>query len=627
VLACGLGIAAGIASGCSAAGVEAPSGGPNASGGSAVDGSGGAQSFGGVGIDVTVDGSAAGSSGGLKDGWWIPADLPAPWAYYNEAGAKGYKDSLLPSEARDWFSGTTTTAGAPSIVYPLDAAMHPVNQGAITFQWWQGDANNTVFRIDATGANGTRYGFYVPCDTSRTAATQCVYDMPESDWLWMAVDNIGRDVTFTVSGSSGPGAAVATSPAVRGRFSPEPVLGALYYWAAQAEVIKRASFGARKAVAFIEPNSDTNQFACAGCHAVSRNGKVIAFGVTPASEAAIPAERNGDYVQAIQVAPTSAPTQPYVGPAKGPHGEPLDHFGHNVALSPDGSLAVINRIPADDLISAAPYYESTTWPQSIELRGSESGNTLAKYNRGHDLFGADSLPIFPEFSPNGSSIVASLDTGGWTYLTWNARIAVLPITNSTLGAPRIVAAAAVPDGFLSYPSWSPDGKWLVYQGGRAPGNSMHDEKATLFMSSATGGPYTCPGSGCIELSTAVNHLAPGNRLTWPKFTPFAQGDQGDLMFVSVTSRRPYGFLANNSSQIWMFAIDVARVRSGEDPSFAPIWLPEQEYSDGSLGPYWTEVLPCEKDADGGCSGCVAGEECVVTSLDECECRALPVVVK
>jgi hypothetical protein len=117
--------------------------------------------------------------------------------------------------------------------------------------------------------------------------------------------------------------------------------------------------------------------------------------------------------------------------------------------------------------------------------------------------------------------------------------------------------------------------------------------------------------------------------TWPKFTPFAQGADHNLMFISFTSRVPYGYLGMQAedagaspTQLWMFGIDVAQLGQG-DPSFAPIWLPYQELTDGSLTPYWTEVLPCSADANGGCKGCAGGEQCLVDAAkNTCECATV-----
>jgi hypothetical protein len=92
------------------------------------------------------------------------------------------------------------------------------------------------------------------------------------------------------------------------------------------------------------------------------------------------------------------------------------------------------------------------------------------------------------------------------------------------------------------------------------------------------------------------------------------------LFVSFTSRIDYGFAAKGQTQLWMAAVNTANLANG-DASYAPIWLPYQDVADKSLTPYWTETLACNKDPNGGCKGCVGGEDCMVDEQDNCECRA------
>ena len=66
---------------------------------------------------------------------------------------------------------------------------------------------------------------------------------------------------------------------------------------------------------------------------------------------------------------------------------PADHFGHNVALSPDGSLAAINGIAAPPATSG--------WPPNFEIRDTKTGMTLGKWDMGDPLFGSGmNNPIF-----------------------------------------------------------------------------------------------------------------------------------------------------------------------------------------------------------------------------------------
>jgi hypothetical protein len=568
---------------------------------------------------------------------WIPADLPPPWLYYNETSDRAYKDAAL-GDVRGAFGGAVTTENVPALVYPLDTAMHPLNLSDITFQWQRGAATNTLFRIDALGEDGRTSRFYVPC-----TKTQCTYKMPESDWLWLAADYAGKKVTITVSGTDGAGGPVGTSAPIVAHFSPEPVFGALYYWAAATEELKRASFGAKKAVPFITPQSATNAYKCVACHTVSRNGKVIAFAVS---------NLHGETVAAIQSAPTEDPASPYVAPAMGTtpfaaeyanvsHGgslenQPTDNFGHMPALNPEGTLMAVNGVGEPDA-SGVP------GQIYLEIREAHTGATVNRYNLGSSVFGGNSqtLPILPEWSPDGRSLVVSLGNYApsyqclWTYVTCNSPLAIVPVTLGQLGTPTIIATNSNPDDFHYYPTWSPDGQWVAFQTARrnydssnkiVDPRSLGNKNGVIRMVKTSGGPYTCPGPGCVELVRGTQYsweqalAGEGKQSTWPKFTPFAQGTNKDVMFVSFTTRIPYGFLASGRSQLWMFAVDVSKVESGEDPSFAPIWLPYQDYTDGSLTPYWTETLPCQSDPSGGCSGCVAGETCVVKSNDVCECQ-------
>jgi hypothetical protein len=266
---------------------------------------------------------------------------------------------------------------------------------------------------------------------------------------------------------------------------------------------------------------------------------------------------------------------------------------------------------------------------AFEIRDVATGATkeIHGQNEPNPLFGGEEIPIHPEWSPSGDSIAVALSLisdGGWSFFTRTSRLAVLPYSGS-LGKPRILVNPAS-GYYVYYPTWSPDGKWLGFQ--VAPrekdGNSNDTEKGGIFLVPSSGGPYTCPGD-CVELARGQTHtFADGVTrqlgTTWPKFTPFAQGQNGSLMFISYASFNAYGYLTERQTQIWMFAVDVSKVGSG-DPSSAPIWLPYQGYDDGSVTPYWTESLPCTKDGE-TCSGCVSGEICVVVGNNQCECQAV-----
>ncbi len=642
---------------CSAS--DKPEGGGSSSG--ASGGSGGASSGGSIGIGgansggaITVGGSGGAAGAAMGGASWIPTDLPAPWQYYNEGTDRAYKDPTLGDNVKDLFSGPAGTDPDLKILYPLDSTMHPVNASQVRFQWHRGADTHTLFRIDAVGDDGRTSRFYVPGVNYRNFFYETFYDVPESDWLWLAADYAGKSVTITISATDGAGGPVATSAPVKTYFSPEPVYGSLYYWAAAQEELKRANFGAKQAVPFVTPQSESNQFQCVACHSVSRNGKVAAFAVS---------NIQGESVAAIQTAPTEDPGNPYVEPTLGTtpytaamahadpnvagdmgslEDQPTDHFGQIAALNPDGSIVAIN--------GTDPPSGSTQW---LELRNATTGETIVKYNRGDAVFGGgDRIGIHPEFSPDGNWLLVALTRQGdpceWTYVTCAADIAALPVMGGTsLGAAVTIATNADANTFNFYPTWSPDGAWVAFMtgnktaeaGGSGTG-SIFAQNSVIHMVSTSGGPFPCPGPSCYELKLGTQYATDqytnltGKHTTWPKFTPFAQGATKNIMFISMTSGIDYGWFnqakengytnyAYARNQIWMFAVDVTKIAAG-DASYAPIWLPQQDFNDGSLNPYWTETLPCQSDPSGGCLGCVAGEECHVSTDNVCECKAIPV---
>jgi hypothetical protein len=448
------------------------------------------------------------------------------------------------------FGGGETSTGAPKIVYPLDGSMHPHNITDVTVQWQgTGAGQPIVYRLRFSNGAET-LSIYTACST-----VECVFVVPPALWRGMAAANRDADVTITVS-AAGDGTRVPTSAPIKIRFSPDPVLGGLYYWSTEQKTIFRLTFGDRKAKPFYTSS------VCPGCHTVSRDGSRIVWLDTRFGPASV-----GQGEQMIQSSPTdSRPLNP--------PGLRAPNTFHPTAINRDGSrfIATDGRV--------LYLHDSVTYKQISE--GAPTGRP------------ADRFIQFMEWSPDEQTLVVTVGQQAIPGLILGgvSEIALVPFNGGKFGALKTLVPAA--SGQLNYyPSWSPDGKWIVFVSAPSgPGLTSYDNKNGRLRLIATN------GGTIYDLGRASQAI--GNHTSWPKFSPFSQLG-GKLLFVSFSSKADYGFLLPNSkqpdsdveawkSQLWFAAIDLRRLPEG-DPSWAPIWLPFQSVDQSNHLPYWTEVVP------------------------------------
>jgi hypothetical protein len=490
-----------------------------------------------------------------------------------------YVDPAVPG-ARDKFDGGDGSAsGAPAIVYPLDGAMHPINIGDITFQWRRGDVRNRLYRLRLEG-DGARYEFYVPCTVA-----SCLYALPAAGWLAISYAHPGRALEATIEGTDGAGGAVYRSPAITVRFSPEAVTGGLYYWTATSTggTTYRLPFGASHASPFIVPSSPTNPLPCSGCHSVSRDGTTISFTATADL---------GSQVAFLSTAPTNAPAAPSIVPrvvAGTPSGTgarftTLDTNGRRVLVTTFGHIQVFD----------------------IEGKPVDIGDTDA-------LLPAGKLVTHPEWSPDGRRVVFTLysaeipDGSGMRAISdsrpEDGEIVTLELdatTGRATGLRRLVGTSAA-DGLAHfYPSWSPDGHWLVMAAAPRGTSAYIAATARLRLASADVDGQQCPGATCFDLARASQGTSVS--ATWPKLSPFSQ-ESGQLLFVTFSSKIDYGLALINSgpngagrAQLWMAAIDLREAAAGGDPSLPPFWLPFQDITETNHLPFWSALVACSDDA-------------------------------
>lgn len=478
-----------------------------------------------------------------------------------------YVDPNAAPNAPTMFGGSETATNGPVVVYPLDASMHPQNIADVTIQWRAGSGTAETFRLRfQKGATST--DVFVSCK-----AAACTYQMPPDIWRKIAAANSDQDVSLVVSAA---GAVVRSSAPVRLHFSPGSVAGGLYYWSTSSQGLYRLTFGQRKAVPYDPTGGQLSDEynGCIGCHSVSRDGRVVAWGSLDLGWG-IAATSGTGAARHLSAGVSSAP-----------------------ALNPDGTRMLMTGETGLVLVDVATGQVLTTVDTSFTQ------------NKG---------VLFPEWSPDGSQIAVSVSNDGTSgmpdpsnskprgfELMLSSEIAILPFNNGQFGPMRVVVPSTSGRELAYYPSWSPDGKWIVFTG--APTNrdpqTYLNRDARLYLVAASGGRVYDLGHTRSGVSTAFT-------ASWPKVAPFSQAD-GNIFFVGFSSDADYGVLLDNASheyylrkpQIWFSAIDLRQIASG-DPSWAPIWLPFQETSQTNHLPQWSTAIQCLTNSDcGELSTCV-----------------------
>jgi WD40-like Beta Propeller Repeat len=146
-----------------------------------------------------------------------------------------------------------------------------------------------------------------------------------------------------------------------------------------------------------------------------------------------------------------------------------------------------------------------------------------------------------------------------------------------------------------YPSWSPDGNWIVFN--KAAADSYDDANATTWVIKSDG------SQPAVELVAADSTAGTTN--SWPRWAPFPQtlaSNNEPMFWITMASKRDFGVRLRNtgkfqrpaqgspakSSQIWMTPFCPARAEQKKDPSAPVFRLPFQNLTSSNHIAQWTE---------------------------------------
>lgn len=468
----------------------------------------------------------------------------------------------VPTNAPELFGNATEDAGiAPTVVYPRDGVVLPSNLGELDVHVTD-DSANDLFKIDLTTqyATMTRY-------VTGSAQLYSVFE----NAAWSTVAASGADLTITVRGlrQASPSTA-GTAAAITGAISQEPVSGGIYYWVTRGSSsgvgntgdygIFRRDWGTNGSQSEAYYTSAQTGGKCVGCHALSPDGTKLGFTKYPSGQ---PQENNvldvGSRDELIQ--PANA------------------NDWSLMAFLPDGSGYFRNKGTV------------------LFLHDLTAGNEGAQL----ETFALENSSRHFEVAPDGDRVAyVEADNGDDIHFTGTTPLVVRSFNRATLtlGA-RVVLVAS---GHNCYPSFSPDGAWILFN--RSTGDCYDDKDAELWVVRADGSGQPVK----LALANAGNQLSN----SWPRWAPFAQtyGESGETMFwFTFSSRRDFGIRGpamdvydhdlgpgdpaeRRLPQIWMAPFFPERIGTAQEASAtAPAFrLPFQGLDTNNHIAQWTQVV-------------------------------------
>jgi hypothetical protein len=269
------------------------------------------------------------------------------------------------------------------------------------------------------------------------------------------------------------------------------------------------------------------------------------------------------------------------------------------AIVPDGSLAVMNT--------------NDKRMQLVDGTGAAVASALDALTNVCD----------PTFSPDGKLFALGANCLGGTNFVLEFSKSDLVLydflqTGAAFSNPRTLLTAGSTGMAMAFPSFSPDSKWLFFQGGdysRAKYGTNQHGSDDLYVVSTTPGPAPVAldeanGAGVLPADSlhlnyapTVNPIVSGGYI-WVVFT--SPRDFGNRM-VSPQQPAPMDATYANHKQLWVAAVD-ANI-GATDPSHPAFWLPGQDPASANMFGYWT-LAPCKETLnDAGPSTCATGFEC------------------
>lgn len=471
-------------------------------------------------------------------------------------------------------------SGDIEVVYPPDNALAPIDFAPITVQWtYSGQADKFIIRFENAEAEIDVLGDAQNWASAASTGKGYALTLPKSIWqeLFSFPDHPEwklRILTVTVSGGQLVGKLLASKPITFHTHS-MPAGGAIYYWNTQMMAVRVLEQGQKQPTTVPTPGG-----MCAGCHSVSPDGSTVAV-----------SHMMGAGMASMSMSLVTAKSgQP---PAwLHPKAKQLLASSFTIAAAfSDEHFNDKERWLVVPTSGTAGFIPGPTKLMAVDLMGGKATNLV----QGGDL----GQQAFPAWSKDGSTVVyaSSANVGNGFAASVATALYTVPFNGGQGGKAQVVAGADDADVFHYYPTFTLDGKYIVYNRAATTGSPCPSSGSSGGPSSGGEGTYDnchaelwmipATGGNPIRLDLANESLEPLTN-SWPTLGIVP----GQYHWMAFSSRRNYGFLHTGnppSPQIYMAAIDPLKIAAGQDPSYAALWLPGQDMAAGCHIARWSST--------------------------------------